>query len=198
MTTDDRDFEAILADARVRTAALQQRRDAAMGGGTFGCLLTLAAIAAPLAGTVLLAVVVTSAWGSAWSRWLLGVAVLAGSFVVAVVVGQRGQKVEAPLRSADDDLRTALDAALVRPLVERLVPGATLSRPLTTRSGFHPSLLFQKVIGKIQCVDSRVEGTIAGLPVVLEPWRKAARAVAEIDGIVRAIRAPFGVELPSR
>jgi hypothetical protein len=189
---DEGDFEAILADARVRTGALQQRHDANVKGGSFGCLLILAAIAAPLVGILLLAVVVTSDRGSAALRWLLGSATLACSFVVAFVLGRRGQKMEAPLVSAASDVGAALDETLVRPLVERLVPGSTFSRPLVASSGFHPSLLFEQVQGKALASHSRIEGTLAGLPVVLEEVPSSFDENIEGGWIARFV-LPFAV-----
>jgi hypothetical protein len=166
--TNDGDFEAILADARTRIAAVQPHHDSTTREGNRGGLLILAAWAVPLAATGLLAVVVTSDAGSAGSRWLLGGSLLAGSFVIAAVLIKRGQRMQAPWVAANDRLGETLDEALVRPLVERLVPGATLSRPLVPSSGFHPSLLYDEVRGKALAVHNRIEGTIAGLPVVLE------------------------------
>jgi hypothetical protein len=181
---DDRAFEAILVSAQARTAGLQGAHDSTTSGGSLGCLLMLAAGAASV-GVTFMAIGAPKVP----SVLILVTIVLA----VSAGVGWVGWRKWSRWSEARGALQDRTDDVLIRPFVERLVPGATFSRPSVITSQYHPSLLFQKPRGASGGDRPRVEGRLAGLPAVLDEVR--GNFDANIDGgwIVR-LELPFAVD----
>ncbi|MET0556008.1 MAG: hypothetical protein ABW221_23415 [Vicinamibacteria bacterium] len=200
---DDRVFDAILLSARARTADLQRAHDATASGGNLGCLTMLASIAIGIGAVTMAVGGMTSAIGG--SQILLVFLVVAVMLGVAVIVWRIGWRKWSPWSGANAALQSGTDDALIRPFVQHLAPGATFSRPLVTSSGYHPSLLLARVEGAAAQQHSTVEGSIAGLPAVLEEvhgsfdadihqgWLLRFELPFAIDGHLR-IRAPKSVD----
>jgi hypothetical protein len=183
-SSDDRVFDAILLSARARTAELQRAYDASAAGGNRGCLMMLASGAMAVGAIVL-------AFGAPRVPAVflfLGVVLLA-----AVIVGLAGWRTWSPWSEANGVLQDGTDDALIRPFVERLVPGAVFTRPKVVTSRYHPSLLFQEPRGTGWMSQGRIEGRIAGLPAVLDEVEGSSNRTVD-EGWIARFELPFAVD----
>lgn len=176
--SDDRAFEAILVSAKARTAELQGAHDSTTSEGVLGWLLMLAAGAASV-WVLFLAISVPKV-----PSVLIFITVVV---VAAAISGRAGWRKWSRWSEARGALQDRTDDVLIRPFVERLVPGATFSRP-SVMNRHQPSLLFQEPRGASGGDRPRVEGRLAGLTAEIDEVR--ANFNASVERSIMAFDAP--------
>ena len=159
----DQQIEQLFDSLRARIADIASRTGKHSGRGNAGCCLMVLPIVGSIA---LLGKAQDVALPSPELFWWFVAAVFVGAAVCFVI----GWRLWLPWSQSSAALREETDDALIRPLVDALVPGGTFSRPTVTTSGFHPSLLRPHTErGTVRILaQSRVDGHLADMPVVIE------------------------------
>ncbi len=183
----DQQIEQLFDSVRPRIADITSRTGTHSGQGNLGCALMVLPI---IGGTVLLANASDVVLPSPALFWWFVAAVLVAMFLCVVA----GWKLWRPWSLSNSALQVETDDALIRPLVGALVTGGTFSRPVVTTSGYHPSLLQPHTEkGSVRLLNqSRVEGRLADMPVVIEEIQGGFDAVID-DAWIARFELPFAV-----
>jgi hypothetical protein len=183
----DQEIEQLFDSLRGRIADIKSRTGKHSARGNAGCCL----MGVPILGFIGLIVIAQDvAFPSPQLFWWFVAAVLAGAVVSFIV----GWKLWLPWSRSNAALRAETDDALIRPLVDALVTGGTFSRPTVTTSGVHPSLLRPHTErGHVRIADeSRVEGHLADMPVVIEETQPFDSHY-KTEGWIARFELPFAV-----
>jgi hypothetical protein len=184
----DQQIEELFDSVRGRIADITSRTRKYSGRGNVGCALMVLPILGVIGLLVASQDVSPVSPSRFWWFWL-------GVLVAVVVCFRIGWKLWLPWSRSNSALQDETDDALIRPLVEALVPGGTFSRPTITTSGFHSSLLLpRQEKGSVRVAkQSRVEGRIGEMPVVIDEIEGAFDANVD-EGWIARVELPFAID----
>jgi len=156
--------EATFSSLRARTADIQIRSAKLTTSGNLGCALMVLPVAFGI--WFLVQLQKPGFADLSWFGWPL-VALFVG--ILAVVTA--GFRLWRRWAVHSATLCQETDEKVIPPLVETLLPEARFSRPVTIRSGWHPSLLLPYTSGALATSDGRLDGHMLGQPISIVEGR---------------------------